>query len=71
MIGKYLDLGRELKRLWNMRVKVIPIVVIYFRMVPKDSEKRLDELEIRGKLEIIQTTALLRSARIVRRVLET
>ena len=31
----------------------------------------LDELEIRGQIETIQTTALLRSARILWRVLET
>ena len=24
---KYLDLARELKKLWNMKVKVIPIVI--------------------------------------------
>ena len=26
-MDKYLDLARELKKLWNMRVKVRPIVV--------------------------------------------
>ena len=31
----------------------------------------LESLEITGRVEIIQTTALLRSARILRRVLET
>ena len=33
--------------------------------------KRLEDLEIRGREEIIQTTALLRSARILRRIVET
>ena len=33
--------------------------------------KRLEDLEIRGQVETIQTTALLRSSRILRRVLET
>ena len=31
----------------------------------------LEDFEIRGPIETIQTTALLRSARILRRVLET
>ena len=33
-------------------------------------EKRLRELEIRGRIKTIQTTALLKSARILRRVLQ-
>ena len=33
--------------------------------------ERLEELEIRGRIETIQITALLRSARILRSVLET
>ena len=26
---KYLELGRELKKLWNMKVTVIPIVMVH------------------------------------------
>ena len=33
--------------------------------------KRLEELEFGGRVETIQMTALLRTARILRRVLET
>ena len=40
-IDKYLDLARELKRLWNMKMTVIPIVVRTRGMVPKDLEKSL------------------------------
>ena len=68
---KYLDLAGELKKLWNMRVKVIPIVVGALGTVPIKLEKRLENLEIRGRIETIQNTALLQSARILRRVLET
>ena len=32
---KYLDLTRELKRLWNMKVTVIPIVISAFGTVTK------------------------------------
>ena len=38
---------------------------------PKRSERKLELLEIGGRMESIKTTALLRSARILRRVLET
>ena len=32
---KYLDLARELKKLWNMKVKIIPIVTGVFGTVTK------------------------------------
>ena len=70
-MDKYLDLARELKKLWNMKVNVIPIVVGALEIVPNSLEKRLENLEIRGRIETIQTTALLQSTRILRRVLET
>ena len=49
---KYLDLARDLKKLWNMKVTIIPIV-------------------IGDRVDTIQTTALLKTARILRRVLKT
>ena len=68
--NKYLDLPRELKKLWNMEVTVIPIVIGAFGTVTKVLIQGLEDLEIRGRVETIQTTAL-RSVRILRRVLET
>ena len=68
---KYLDLARELKKLYNMKVTVIPIVIGALGTVTKGLVQGLEDLEIRGRVEIIQTTALLRTARILRRVLET
>ena len=68
---KYLDLARELKKLWNMQVKIIPIVIGAFGTVTKGLLKGLEDLEVGGRVETIQTTALLRTARILRRVLET
>ena len=68
---KYLDLTRELKKLWNMQVTIIPIVIGAFRTVTKGLLKGLEGLEVGGRVETIQTTILLRTARILRRVLET
>ena len=69
-IDKYLDLARELKKLWIMRVMVIPIVVVVLRMVLKSLKKTLTEMEIKGRIETIKTTILLRLAKIQKRVLE-
>ena len=68
---KYCDLARESKKLWNMKVKSTPIVIGALGTVTKRLTKGLKDLEIRGRVETIQTTALLRTARRLRRVLET
>ena len=67
---KYLDLARELKKLCNMQVTIIPIVIGAFGTVTKGLLKGLEDLEVGGRVETIQIT-LLRTARILRRVLET
>ena len=68
---KYLDLARELKKLWNMQVTIIPIIIGAFGTVTKGLLKGLEDLEVGGQVETIQTTTLLRTVRILRRVLET
>ena len=62
---------RELKKLWNMQVTIIPIIIGAFGTVTKWLLKELEDLEVGGRVETIQTTTLLRTARILRRVLET
>ena len=68
---KDLDLARELKKLWNMQVTNVPIVIGAFGTVTKGLQKRLEDLEVGGRVETIQTTVLWRTARILRRVQET
>ena len=68
---KYLELARELKNLWNMKVTIIPIVIGAFGTVTKGLLKGLEDLEVGGQVESIQTIALLRMVRILKRVLET
>ena len=68
---KYLDFARELKKLWNIRVTIIPIVIGAFGTVTKGLLKGLKNLEVGRRVETIETTTLLRTDRILRRVLET
>ena len=63
---KYLDLARELKKLWNMQVTIIPIAIGTFGTVTKGLLKGLEDLEVGGRVETIETIALLRTARILR-----
>ena len=50
---------------------IIPIVIGSYGTVTKVLLKGLEDLEVDGRVETIQTKALLRTARILRRVLET
>ena len=68
---KYHDLAMELKKLWNMKVTIIPIVIGAFSIVTKGLLKGLEDLDVEWRVENIQNTALLRTVRILRRVLET
>ena len=47
-MSKYLDLARELKKLWNMKVTVIPIVVGALGTVTKGLVQGLEDLKITG-----------------------
>ena len=69
---KYLDLARELKKkLWNRKVTIVPIVIVPLGTLTKGLLNGLEDLEVSGRVETIQTTALQRTERILRRVLET
>ena len=63
--------ARKLRKLLNMGVTVVAVVIGTLGTVPKGLESRLKELEILGQIEPIQTIALVSLARILRRVLET
>ena len=66
----YQDLARELKKLWKMKTMVIPIVIGTFGTVPKDLKKRLENIGIETKIDEIQKSVILNTARILRKVLE-
>ncbi len=68
---KYLDLDRELKELWNMKMPIVPIVIGAFGTFTKVLLKGLEDLEKKGRTETLQTTTLLRTVRILRRDLGT
>ena len=54
-----------------MNVTIVPIVIGALGTISKELLKGLEDLEVGGRVETIQMTALLRTARIQRRVLET
>ena len=68
---KYFDLARELKKLCNMKVTIVPIVIGAFGTVTKRLLKGPEDLEVGRRVKTIPTTSLLETTRTLRKVLET
>ena len=66
---KYQDLGRGLQKIWNVKVKLVPLVVGSLGAIPKQIN-RLKQIGITVGTAQVQKTVLLGTARILRKVLE-
>ena len=69
-VQKYQDLARELRKLWQVKVNVVPVVVGALGTIPKALEKHLKEIGTSVRVELLQKAALLGTARILRKTLE-
>ena len=69
-IEKYQDLGRELQKIWNVKLTIISLVVGSFRAIPKQFGNRLKQIGITAGTAQVQKTVLLGTAKILRKVLE-
>ena len=68
-IKKYTDLRLEVSKIWNCSSKVIPVIVGALGLVTKNLEKYLKSLEVDCKISVIQKSALLGTANILRKFL--
>ena len=66
---KYLDLAEELKKLWNMKMTFIPIVIGSLGTVTKGLVQGQEDLEIRGRVEIIQTNAGVKNSKRTKKII--
>jgi hypothetical protein len=70
-IKKYQELKQEMMRLWRLKsILIIPVVVGALGAVSMNVSKWLEKLNIRTDIGLIQKTALLGTARILRRTLD-
>ena len=69
-IEKHQDLGRELQKIWNVKVKIIPLAVVFLGVIPKHFGNRLKQNGITAGTAQVQKTVLLGTARMLRKVLE-
>ena len=56
---KYQDLGRELQKIWNIKVKIIPLVVGSLDIIPRQFGNRLKQIGITVGTAQVQKTVLL------------
>ena len=64
-IDKYQDLGRELQKIWNVKVNIVPLVVGSLGAIPKQFGNRLKQIDITVGAAQVQKTVLLGTARIL------
>ena len=70
-VEKYQDLKREIGRLWKPKmVEVVPVVIGALGSVTKGFDGWIGKLGIPFNVGVMQKTALLGTARILRKVLE-
>ena len=69
-VEKYQNLARELRRMWEVKTKVVPIVLGALGTVPLRLKGTLKGTGVDTSINLIQKSALLGSARILRKVLE-
>ena len=69
-IEKYDEWRRELERLWKVKAKVVPIIVGALETVTRNLNSYLKEIEVNVTIQLIQKSALLGSARILRKILD-
>ena len=68
-VEKYQDLRREIARLWNLK-RIVPVVIGALGSVTKEFNKWIGKIGIVYNVGTMQKTALLGTARILRKVLE-
>ena len=68
-IDKYQDLAIELQRIWKVKTQVIPVVIGALGTMPKTLVHWLDILGIKTQISELQKSAVLGTARILRKVL--
>ena len=69
-IEKYSDLARELRKVWNRKVILVPLVVGALGTPVKELQKRLKTTGSDTKITELQKTGLIYTSRILRIVIE-
>ena len=63
-------MGKELQEIWNVKMKIILLVVGTLGSVPKQFGNRLEQIGVTAGTGQVQKIVLLGKSRILRKVLE-
>ena len=68
-ILKYKDLTIEIQRMWNVKTKVIPVIIGATGTISKSFRKYVSNIPGKHEVNELQKTAILGTAHILRKVL--
>jgi hypothetical protein len=68
-ILKYKDLTTEIQRMWNVKTKVIPVIIGATGTISKSFRKCVSSIPGSHEVQELQKTAILGTAHILRKVL--
>ena len=68
-ILKYKDLTIEIQRMWNVKTKVIPVIIGATGIISKSFRKYVSNIPGNHEVKELQKTAILGTAHILRKVL--
>ena len=68
-ILKYKDLTTEIQRIWNVKTKVIPVIIGATGTISKSFRKSMSNIPGKREVTELQKTAILGTAHILRKVL--
>ena len=68
-ILKYKDLTIEKQRMWNIKTKVIPVIIEATGTISKSFSKYMSNITGKHEVKELQKTAILGTAHILRKVL--
>ena len=68
-ILKYKDITIEIQRMWNVKTKVIPVIIGATGTISKSFRKYVSNIPGNHEVKELQKTAILGTARILRKVL--
>jgi len=66
---KYKDLTIEIQRMWNVKIKVIPVIVGATGTISKSFRKYVSNIPGKHEVKELQKTAIMGTAHILRKVL--
>ena len=68
-LTKYKDLEIEIKRMWSLKTKIIPLIIGATGVISKSVVKFVEEIPGEHNLKIMQKTVILKTAHIIRKTI--